>query len=161
YRRAQRWQRDLAATRTDAALESVPGDERDAWRKFWSEIDTLVDGDPRTMLAKARAHVDREEWAQAAAFYDRVMKTTWASHGEAWFEYAATQLLSGDREGYRRSCKHMLKEINSDTMRSYHAARACTLAADSVDMKETIQASAKELQSKESFAFSTEQGALF
>src|SRR5262249_47032852 len=126
YQRAQRWQRDLAAIRTDAALESLPDDERVAWRKLWSEIDSLLDGDPRTMLAKARGHVDRQEWAQAAAFFEKVTKTAWGgAHGELWFEYAATQLLAGDREGYRRSCKHLLKEINGNTVRSYHAARAC------------------------------------
>jgi tetratricopeptide (TPR) repeat protein len=162
FQTARRWQRDLAAIRADAVLATLPGDERDAWRTFWSDIDTLVDGDPLTMVEKAHAHVVRQEWAQAAAFYEKIVKSTLASHGQIWFEYAATQLLAGDREGYRRSCKHMLEAKNTSTMRSYHAARACTLAADSLDMNEPIRASAKELQqSKEQFWSLTEQGALF
>src|SRR5262249_45809245 len=49
------------------------------------------------------------------------------------FEYAAAQLLAGDRPGYRRACAHMLARCQASKVRSYLAARACTLAPDSAD----------------------------
>ena len=67
---------------------------------------------------------------------------------DVWFEYAAVQLLSGDRQGYRQTCKRMLgSEPKSLKIRPYLVARACTLAPDSVDDAELpAKTSAQELQ---------------
>jgi len=55
------------------------------------------------------------------------------NEGHFWFEYAAMLLLSGDRDGYRAACAQMVQRCGKvPTLKAYHMARACTLAADSV-----------------------------
>jgi hypothetical protein len=79
-----------------------------------------------------------------------------------WFEYAASQLLAEDRPGYRRACAHMLDRCQASKMRSYLAARVCTLAPNSADDPERPgRLSQVELQgSKNEFWSLTEQAAL-
>jgi tetratricopeptide (TPR) repeat protein len=114
------------------------------------------------VLAQARAHADRKAWAKAADAYAQYLKDAQAPDGEIWFEYAAVQLLSGDRAGYCQSCKFMLKATTEDDLRAYLAARACTLASDpAVDVALGAKVSGPELKSNAgSFWSLTEQGAL-
>jgi hypothetical protein len=52
--------------------------------------------------------------------------------GDLWFEYAAVQLLAGERTGYRRTCEEMLVRCQTMShMRPYLTAHACTLAPGS------------------------------
>ncbi len=85
--------------------------------------------------------------------------------GEVWFEYAAVQLLSGDRNGYRQTCAEMLKrcQLQLPEMRPYHVARSCTLAPEAVpDLARVKQLSDGELMNKAAAFWSlTEQGALY
>ena len=82
--------------------------------------------------------------------------------GHFWFEYAALLLLSGDRPGYVKECAHLVDLCGTDKgPRSYHVARACTLAPHAVaDMSLPGRLAEKELQDSREFWSLTEQGAL-
>jgi eukaryotic-like serine/threonine-protein kinase len=82
--------------------------------------------------------------------------------GHFWFEYAALLLLSGDRPGYVKACAHLVDRCGKDKgPRSYHVARACTLAPHAVaDMSLPGRLAEKELQGSREFWSLTEQGAL-
>jgi len=47
------------------------------------------------------------------------------------FEYAAVLLLTGDRGTYKKVCGQLVERADTAGVRPYHAARACSLAADS------------------------------
>jgi tetratricopeptide (TPR) repeat protein len=72
------------------------------------------------------------------------------------------QLLAADHSGYRQSCERMMMEAGHGPVRAYHAARACTLAADSVaDAAAPARVSSTELgRHRTQFWALTEQGAL-
>jgi len=82
--------------------------------------------------------------------------------GHFWFEYAALLLLSGDRPGYVKACSHLVDRCSKDKgPRSYHVARACTLAPHAVaEMSLPGRLAEKELQGSREFWSLTEQGAL-
>ena len=148
-RTARAWQQDeeLARAFSKSMLESLPAPEQGEWLKLWSEIIAVAALDQQVTLQEARALADRKEWAMSAASYAKILRDTANNEGEIWFEYAAVQLLAGDRDGYRKSCQHMLQTAGRGSMRAYHVARACTLAPDSVaDAPEPGHLSAEELQ---------------
>jgi tetratricopeptide (TPR) repeat protein len=101
------------------------------------------EGDDRQLaqleqIRLGRAHAGRREWDRAAACYAQARKlgpTSWPMHeGHFWFEYAAVRLLSGDRDGYRAACARMVQRCGKvPLLPGYFVARACTLAADSVE----------------------------
>jgi tetratricopeptide (TPR) repeat protein len=116
-------------------------------------------------IQRARTHAGRREWARAVDSYTRALKLLPGDDGEFWFEYAAVRLLSGDRDGYRRACAHMVERFGKEPpqyLRAYHVARACTLAPDSVqDLTRVADLAEKELmESAKGFWSLTEQGAL-
>jgi tetratricopeptide (TPR) repeat protein len=105
----------------------------------------------------------RRFWTQAADCYARVIKGGPTDEGHFWFEYAALLLLSGDRPGYVRACAHMIERCGKDGgPRSYHVARACTLAPDAIaEASRPGRLAEKELrESAREFWSLTEQGAL-
>jgi serine/threonine-protein kinase len=134
-----------------------------------AEFRRAVELDPKRTeihysLGLSRAHAARREWAPAAEGYARVLKGGATDEGHFWFEYAALLVLSGDRSGYAKACTHMTKALGkTGGPRSYHVARACTLAPGAVAeaslpgrlAKKELQDSAKEFWSL------TEQGALY
>src|ERR1022692_4083345 len=70
----------------------------------------------------------------AAAIYAQLTMDPTTVDGEVWFEFAAVQLLAGNRQGYRDTCKRMLEgSPKKPKIRDYLLARTCTLAPDSVD----------------------------
>jgi tetratricopeptide (TPR) repeat protein len=152
---------DLAGVR-DEALAALPEAERRPWQKLWTEIARLAARDPDVKLEGARAQAARRQWAAATASYAQAFRLRPTNDGEAWFEYAAVQLLSGDRDGYRRTCAEMLKRSQLPGMRSYHIARACTLAPGAVPgLAGVQQLSDGELQNNAAAFWSlTEKGAL-
>jgi serine/threonine-protein kinase len=112
----------------------------------------------------AWVYVAQAEWAKAADGYDRAYKLAPPVDGESWFEYAAVQLLSGDRKGYHLSRTRLMELDSKQTpnLRPYHVARAWTLApvTDS-DLAKLSTSSAHELKQHASKFWSlTEQGAL-
>jgi tetratricopeptide (TPR) repeat protein len=126
-------------------------------------VAALAEQSPEAKFARARAHVARMEWKKAAACYAEGIELEPTDDGEIWFEYAATQLLAGDRAGYHRACAHMLARCQSaPQMRPYHAARASTLSPNSPeDVVKPHQMSAKELTTNYTQFWSlTERGAL-
>jgi serine/threonine-protein kinase len=124
----------LAGVRDEQALARLPLEERRAWQTFWANVVTLAGRDPVALLERARMHVGRRVWGKAAKLYAEAFELEPTDDGEVWFEYAATQLLAGDREGYRRTCANRLARVDPKwPMRGYLVARACTLAPDSVD----------------------------
>jgi tetratricopeptide (TPR) repeat protein len=153
---------ELAGVRDTAALARLPAEEREDWQKLWADVKGLVSREPLLALELARAHAARKQWARAAEGYSRLLKDGPVADGEVWFEYAAVQLLSGDRRGYRRTCKLMLDAGRNNKMRAYLVARACTLAPGSVDdLAPVVRVSAGELRSTLGAFWSlTEQGAL-
>ena len=94
----------------------------------WTAAESLSLGTagPVALFDRARTHVSRREWRQAAACYAEGFDLESTDDGDLWFEYAAAQLLAGDRPGYRRTCAHMLARCPK-LMRPYLVARACTL----------------------------------
>jgi eukaryotic-like serine/threonine-protein kinase len=161
---ARNWQQDeeLALVFSDAKIESLPAPERGEWRKLWSDITAVAALDPQATLQEARAFADRMQWAKSAAIYSKLLQNTANNDGEIWFEYAAVQLLAGDRDGFRQSCQHMLRTAERGNLRAFLAARACTLAPDSVtDSPAPGRLSAAELQfHRKEFWALTELGAL-
>jgi serine/threonine-protein kinase len=152
---------DLAGVRDEPALARLPTDERRAWQSLWARVTTLAALDPAARFQQAQAHVARMEWKKAAACYAEAMELEPTDNGELWFEYAASQLLAKDQEGYRRTCAHMLARSQAKRMRPDLATRACTLApgfADATDHSGRLPQDELQLSAT---AFSlTEQGAL-
>jgi serine/threonine-protein kinase len=153
---------DLAAVHDELALAKLPEAERKEWRALWADFKVLISQDPATALALARAYVDRKQWARAANQYAQLLNNKPPLDGEVWFEYAAVQLLSGDRAGYRQSCKVMLNAGRDKKLRPFLVARACTLAPlPGIDLVLASAVSAAELKASESESWSpTVQGAL-
>jgi tetratricopeptide (TPR) repeat protein len=123
----------------------------------------LAARDPTALLDQGRAHVGRCEWKEAAACYATALDLEPTDDSNLWFEYAASQLLSGDRPGYRRTCARMLSRRQAaPRMRPYLVARACTLAPDSADDPAlATRLSADELRGNPGAFWSlTEQAAL-
>jgi tetratricopeptide (TPR) repeat protein len=154
---------DLAGVRDEQGLAKLPAEERRAWQALWEKATALAARDPAAKLDQARAHVAHREWGKAAECYAEGMELEPTEDGDLWFEYAASQLLAGDRSGYRRACAHMLAQCQpTGPMRPYIVARACTLAPDSTDDPTQLRRlSMKELEGNEAafWAF-TEQGAM-
>jgi serine/threonine-protein kinase len=159
------WQDDgaLAGVRDPAALARLDGEERRRWRALWASLERLAAGGSLPPLSSAQAYAARREWQAAAEGYARFAETSPADLGQAWFEYAAVQLLAGDRDGYRKTCARLAERYPGTTkIRSYHVARACTLAPDAVeDLGVVTRLSADELkQSGAEFWSLTQQAAL-
>jgi tetratricopeptide (TPR) repeat protein len=130
------WQRDedLAGVRDEPALSRLPSGEQKGWRELWDKVTALAARDPAAKFNQARAHVARTEWEKAVRCYAEGIEFEPTDNGDLWFEYAAAQLLSGDRSGYRKTCAHMLARCQpAGPMRPYLVARACTLAPESVE----------------------------
>jgi tetratricopeptide (TPR) repeat protein len=141
-------------------LAKLPATERDEWRRLWADVDASLAADP---LEQGRVFAARRDWARAADCYTKAIKGGATNDGHVWFEYAAVLLLSGDSPGYVRACASMIERCGkAGGPRSYHVARACTLAPDAV--AEALVAgrlAEKELQaSTRAFWSLTEQGAL-
>jgi hypothetical protein len=109
----------------------------------------------------ARAQVAQADWKAAAQRYSRMFENQPIDNGELGFESAAVLLLAGDKEGYQLRCAELLEKSGTFGIRSYHVARACTLAPDSVkDFAVPAQKAADELKRSREFWSLTEQGAL-
>jgi tetratricopeptide (TPR) repeat protein len=150
----------LASVRDQAALAKMPAEEHEKWRRLWAELDALLPEDP---LEQGQAHIRHREWEQAADCYTRALKLTATHDGHFWFEYAAVLLLSGDRQGYRKTCARIVERgVQAPELRAYHVARACTLAPDTVaNARFPGRLVAKELAAhSQDFWSLTEQGAL-
>jgi eukaryotic-like serine/threonine-protein kinase len=159
------WQQNeyLAGVRDEQALVRLPSQERRTWQRFWARVATLAARDPVVLFDRARGHVVLREWRKAAACYAEGIQLEPTDNAEIWFEYAATQLLAGDRSGYRKTCAQMLvRSRGTPFMRPYLVARACTLAPASVDdLGQSAQLSEAELQDHQTAFWSlTEQAAL-
>jgi tetratricopeptide (TPR) repeat protein len=159
------WQGDvaLAGVRDPAALTRLGGDERRRWEALWASLDRLAAGGSLPTLDSAQAYVARREWQSAAESYARLIELSPTDFTQAWFEYAAVQLLSGDRDGYRQTCARLAERYpGTAKARPYHVARACTLAPDAVaDLAVVMRLSADELkQHATEFWSLTEQAAL-
>jgi serine/threonine-protein kinase len=123
---------DLAGVRDAPALAKLPSSEQRSWQDLWAKVAALAERDPIAKFEQARAHIARMEWEQAARCYAEGMELEPSDNGDLWFEYAAAQVLAGDRSGYRQTCAHMLARCQpAGPMRPYLVARACTLASDS------------------------------
>jgi eukaryotic-like serine/threonine-protein kinase len=154
---------DLAGVRDAQALARLPAEERRDWQALWEKAAALAARDPLELTLRAREHVSRREWAEAANCYRATFELEPADDADRWYEYAAAQLLAQDRPGYRRTCAQMLARGQATPpMRSYLVARACTLAPDSADDPELPgRLSVAELSGNSTAFWSlTEQAAL-
>jgi tetratricopeptide (TPR) repeat protein len=155
------WQVDpvLAAVREPPELAKLPQAERAQWQRFWADVSAQIAADP---VEHGRACAARRDWAQAADGYARALKLGPTDDGHFWFEYAALSLLSGDRPGHARVCAHMVERCGkAGGPRSYHVARACTLAPDAVaEAALPGRLAEKELHDSREFWSLTERGAL-
>ena len=155
--------KDLAGVRDEQALAKFAPDERRAWQTLWAKVAELAARDPAAKLGQARAHVGRREWAKAAACYAEAFDLEPTDDGELWFEYAACQLLAGDRAGYRRACAHA-GPLWGDTVRAALPRRPRLHAGPRLGRRRGTPArhlSEGELSSHgDTFWSLTEQGAL-
>src|SRR5262249_37001693 len=131
--RAWQQNKDLAGVRDEQALARLPREGQRTWQTLWAKVTALAARDPVALFDRARVHGSRREWKQAAACYAEGFALEPTDHSELWFEYAASQLLAKDKEGYRRTCAHMLARSQAKKMRPYLAARACTVSPGSAD----------------------------
>ncbi len=84
-------------------------------------------------MHRARAATTKQQWSIARESYAQAVGGRFANDAEAWFEYAAAQVLAGDHAGYRETCANMLKRCESDGLRKFLVARACLLAPVSIE----------------------------
>jgi tetratricopeptide (TPR) repeat protein len=161
------WQRHdhLAGVRDEPALARLPDGERRAWQALWTRVAALAARDPVAQLGQARAYLARREWAKAVPCYAAVVELEPTDDADIWFEYAAAQLLAGDRPGHRRTCADLLaRSETAPKLRPYLVARACTLAPDSTeDPKQLFRRFFNDLvfQKTEQHWALTEAGALY
>jgi tetratricopeptide (TPR) repeat protein len=153
---------DLAEVRDEQALANFPVQERQDWQRLWSNVAALAERDPITLLDRARMHIRFCKWGEAAACYADRFDLEPSDDAEVWFEYAAAQLLAGDRTGYRRTCGQMLVRCQSSQCAPCLVARTCTLASDShADAEKASRLASNELRLNSAAYWSlTEQGAL-
>jgi serine/threonine-protein kinase len=159
------WQQStaLACVRDKQALSKLDSLERERWNSLWADVSALASRDPSQLLAEARSLAGHRDWKAAAGSYRRSFEIESTDDANAWFEYAAVQLLADDHPGYQLTCAHMIERCsNGHAMRPFLVARACTLASDSdANAKMSRDLSSAELASAASFHWSlTEQGAL-
>jgi tetratricopeptide (TPR) repeat protein len=148
------------SVREPAALAKLPDVERAQWQRFWSDLAVVVASDPFEQRLASVAH---RNWTQAAEGYAQAYKRAPTNDGQFWYEYAAVSELSGDRNGYKNACDHMIDAFGKNGgPRAYHVARACTLAPDAVaDISVPTRLAERELQGHAGEFWSlTEQGAL-
>jgi len=156
------WQTDpgLFSIRDPAELAKLPNDERKEWQRFWADVGLVNIADP---VVRARGLAARGDWTGAADAYALVFKDRVVDNGSILFENAAISLLKGNRPGYTKTCDRMVEIFGkTSSMRSYHLARACTLAPDALaDLSLVNRIAEKELQgNSQQFWSMTEQGAL-
>ena len=80
---------------------------------------TLAARDPVELISRAREHVGRREWSEAAGCYAESLQLAPTDDGAVWFEYAASQLLAGDRAGYRLAAMWMTDEETNELTRGF------------------------------------------
>ena len=133
------------------------------WQAFWADLIVLVPLNRFRFVYEAGAQASCKEWEKATENYARFVKDAPLSHSDVWYEYAAVQLLSGDRQGYRQTCQRVLAGACAvPAMRPYLAARVCTLGTNSLeDTQLAATISARELtQFAAEFWSLTERGGL-
>jgi serine/threonine-protein kinase len=109
------------------AIDRLTPDERRRWSALWLSVRQLASG-ALPQLEPARSAAQNGEWTAAATQYAQVAELNLIDLNQAWYEFAAVQLLSGDQEGYSRTRGHTLERgPGAQTVRAYHIARICTL----------------------------------
>jgi serine/threonine-protein kinase len=156
------WQidRGLASVRDPQELAKIPDDEREQWRRFWTEVATISTSNP---LEHGRALAASGQWTEAADSYALAFKSRPPNDGHSLFEYAALSLLKGDRSTYTKTCDRMVELFDKSAgVRAYHVARASTLTFATIPDPFPINHIAdKELKAAADQYWSmTEQGAL-
>jgi WD40 repeat protein len=78
---------------------------------------------------KGAALVDLRQWDQAAAAFDKALELE-PNNPRLWLETAYLRLRTGDTEGYRKLCAHMLERFGKSTnvQEIAHLAHTCALA---------------------------------
>jgi serine/threonine-protein kinase len=126
------WQTDpaLAGVRDRTTLAKLPDAEREEWQRLWAQIAAQLAANP---VEQVRELAARRDWDKAADCYRLALELGSTEDGHVCFEYAAVLLLSGNRSGYAKACAHMVERCGkASNLRTYHVARACTLAPDAV-----------------------------
>jgi tetratricopeptide (TPR) repeat protein len=83
-------------------------------------------------IGKARHHLLRSQWTDAAAAYARGIDSQ--PFQEVWFEYAAVQYLAGELDGYRTTLRKMQDFQARDPLNpagAYALTRTCAAVPDS------------------------------
>jgi WD40 repeat protein/tetratricopeptide (TPR) repeat protein len=86
-----------------------------------------------------RARLGR--WKSAAEDYRRVLELDPDAH-DGWYELAAVLLQLGDRDGYRRQCREMLRRFGrtTDPYEAERTAKACLIVPGTIaDSKQLVQ----------------------
>ena len=166
----------FALIRDPEAILAWPPEQQAQCRALWREVNALVmraeaaapSADVAAQLAsdplsQAREQAAQRDWAGAVSSYARTLARGPNNDGHFWFEYAAVQLLSGDRPGYATACAELIEQCGKPGgPRAYHVARAVTLAGGAAPDPSLLSRLAhNELQQNATqFWSQTEQGAL-
>ncbi len=143
--RLWRYDTTLAPVRDPEALAGLGADESRRWKLLWTSLDRVADGGQVATVESAQSYAARREWESAAESYAALGETIPPVLLQEWFELAAVQLLSGDRDGYRQTCERLETPYpGTSSVRPYHRARACTLAPDAVADIAKVQALGEE-----------------
>jgi serine/threonine protein kinase len=140
----QQW--DLAAADLTKALDLWPSYDSDllssarlAYREIamWDPVFTrALELRPQLAelwVARARYHLQQSRWTEALADFEHVMHNRPVGH-TAWYGYAAAQALSGNLDGYRKTCQKLQQDqaaMLSDWARAYALVRSCHLVPQS------------------------------
>ncbi len=97
------------------------------WPEAFAKLLEMRPKETQPWVAKARSHVLRNQWDEAAKAYERVIDQRPLSSD--WFEYAALLLVKGDEEGYRTFVQRMIERAGDkpDEYTQFLLSRVCTL----------------------------------
>jgi WD40 repeat protein/tetratricopeptide (TPR) repeat protein len=130
----------------DAALcvqRARASSKRNRWKEAaadYARAVALSRKEPQLWLEKAEFDSKHCQWQDAANAYDKLLNL---DPGDVWrwFHSAAVHLYIGDKDGYRRHCREMLKRFgqSDDPQIADLTAKTCLLLPDAVEDQKLVQ----------------------
>jgi tetratricopeptide (TPR) repeat protein len=116
--------------------EAEEAEKAGDWHALGFHLDRLIHGHPKDWMLRARrarAHLQKEQWPEAAVNYEKAIKLG-SPNGSVWYALALVQLQRDQTDDYRRVCAEMLKRFGKtkDNQVAEMAIRVCTLTPDTL-----------------------------
>jgi tetratricopeptide (TPR) repeat protein len=126
-----------------AQLRSGASSKRNRWKEAAADYARAVElsrEEPQQWFEKADFNSKHGQCQGAANAYDKFLNL---DRGDVciWFESAAAHLYIGDKDGYRRHCREMLKQFgqSDDPNSADQTAKTCLLRPDAVEDQKLVQ----------------------